>query len=511
MPDEMTGSGPNPHGDETAGRRRRRRGARRRWSWRRRVLVSLSTVVVLVIALVGAEAIYLAYRNHQIHRLDVHHLQGVATTGPGAGVQTFLLIGSTSRCALKQQNPAFGTCAQGVTGVNSDVTMLLREDPATHQVSILSIPRDLVLENVRQDSQKFYKIDAALAQGPSQLVNVIEQDFGIPINHFVELNFDNFQSVVNALGGVNVYFPYPEYDNYSSLRITTAGCHHLNGFGALALVRARHLFYKVGNTWQYDGSGDLGRIVRVHEFLRILAATMQQRGLSNPLRDNTLIGAIAPQLTVDSSLGITDMVHLVLSFHGINPNTVPELTLPNIIDTQNYMWNGIDFGSVVLPSYPADQAAIDAFEGLKQPPGSNLSPGSISVSVVNGSTQPNEQTIFASRLKTLGYNVTGTSTTTPVGPVAETIVYYSPGHQLQAERVMQSLSGIASMAQGPTAGGAEVTVVTGSNASVVLPSAHPSSSHHHGSGAGSNPYPVLTPTSSSTTKLPSYDPRACPA
>jgi LCP family protein required for cell wall assembly len=475
------------------------------------VLVSISCVVALLVGLVGAEAIYLAYRNGQIRRLAVHHLAPVQTKGPSAGVQTFLLIGSTSRCALAQQSQAFGLCSEGINGVNADVTLLLREDAATHTISILSIPRDLVLENVRQDQQKFYKIDAALAQGPSQLVNVIEQDFGIPINHFVELNFDSFQNVVNALGGINMYFPYPEYDDYSSLHIHTAGCHHLNGFEALAVVRARHLFYKVGNTWEYDGSGDLGRIIRVHEFLRVLAATMEQRGLSNPLRDNALIGAIAPQLTVDSGLGISDMVHLVLDFHGINPSAVPQLTLPNIEDTQDYIWNGIDFGSVVLPSYPADQVAIDRFEGLAQPPGSSLAPASITVSVVNGSYTPNKQQTFASELSSLGYKVTGTSTTTPVGSISETIVYYSPGHQLQAERVMRSLSGIVSMAEGPTVDGAEVTVVAGSNAHVVVPSATPTSGSHPSSTSSSNPYPVLTPTSNATTALPPYDPRACPA
>lgn len=493
----------DPAGQESAGTRPKRR------RWLRRSLISLGVVVALIVALVGAEAIYLAYRNHQIHRIAVKHLSQVATKGPDVGVQTFLLIGSTSRCALAHQSQAFGTCQQGITGVNSDVTMLLRADPATHTISILSIPRDMVLENVRQDQQRFYKIDAALAQGPSQLVNVIEQDFGIPINHFAELNFDSFQNVVNALGGVNMYFPYPEYDDYSSLHIKTAGCYHLNGFEALAVVRARHLWYKVGNTWQYDGSGDLGRIIRVHEFLRVLATTLQQRGLSNPFHDNALIGALAPQLTIDSSLSLSDMVNLVLSLHGVNAASQPQLTMPNIEDTQLYSWNGIDFGSVVFPSYPQDQAAIDQFEGWSRPPGSTLAPGSITVSVENGTTTPNAAT-FASRLTTLGYHVTGTGSTTPVGPISETYVYYSRGHLRQAERVMQSLWGMASMAEGPTLDGADVTVVTGTNAHVVLPATHKHNAGHHHTSASSNPFPILRPVSSSRQGLPPYDPRACP-
>ena len=82
--------------------------------------------------------------------------------------------------------------------------MLLHTDPATHRVSILSLPRDLVLYNVRRTTSTR---STRRGLGPSQLVALIEQDLGIPVNHFVELNFDTFQYVVNTLGGVKVYFP----------------------------------------------------------------------------------------------------------------------------------------------------------------------------------------------------------------------------------------------------------------------------------------------------------------
>jgi LCP family protein required for cell wall assembly len=75
-------------------------------------------------------------------------------------------------------------------------------------------------------------------------VAAIQEDFGIPIQHYVELNFDSFASVVNALGGINMYFPEPVYDPESDLDVTTVGCHHLNGFHALQVVRARHLVHK---------------------------------------------------------------------------------------------------------------------------------------------------------------------------------------------------------------------------------------------------------------------------
>ena len=247
---------------------------------------------------------------------------------------------------------------------------------------MLSIPRDLVLNNVRPG--QFYKIDAALADGPDQLVAAIEQNFGIPINHFVELNFDSFQNIVNALGGIKMDFPDPVYDNLSGLHITKAGCQLLNGFQALAVVRSRHLWYKQGGQWLYDGNGDLSRIIRVHAFLRALGVAIQQRGLGNPLTDNALLGAVAPDLEIDSKLSLGDMVDLLRVFHSTNVGTAPEYTLPNIENFADYLYEGYDYGSVVLPTYPQDQQAIDRFLGLTTPPGSAVAPSSVTVSVMDG-------------------------------------------------------------------------------------------------------------------------------
>ena len=170
------------------------------------------------------------------------NLTSAPVKGNDAGTENILMIGSTDRCALKVQNPAYGLCSQGVNGVNSDVVMILHLNPANHSVSILSIPRDLFVPNARSDGAN--KIDAALYQGPDQLIAAIEEDFGIPIQHFVELNFDSFINVVQALGGIKMYFPEPVYDAYSGLNIQTTGCLQLNGTQALQVVRARHVQYK---------------------------------------------------------------------------------------------------------------------------------------------------------------------------------------------------------------------------------------------------------------------------
>ncbi len=311
-----------------AGKRRRHRpehGPKRR-SKRRAAVWVLGVLGLVVTLLAGATAGYAWYLNHEIHRIPLHNLTSAPGTGADANTENILMIGSTSRCALKVQNPAYGLCSQGVDGVNSDVVMILHLDPANGSLSILSIPRDLFVPNARSDGAN--KIDAALYQGPDQLINAIEENLGIPIQHFVELNFDSFINIVQALGGIKMYFPEPVFDAYSGLNIQTTGCIDLNGTQALQVVRARHLQYKAPgvtstdpNDWPQENQSDLARIRRDHEFLRVLATAVKQRGLSNPITDQSLVAGVVGQLTVDSGFSASDMINLVLGYHNVDVNT----------------------------------------------------------------------------------------------------------------------------------------------------------------------------------------------
>ncbi len=245
------------------------------------------TLLLVIVLIAGAAAGYGWYLNHEIHRIDLKNLTSAPVKGADAGTENILMIGSTDRCALKVQNPAYGLCSQGVNGVNSDVVMILHLNPANGTLSILSIPRDLFVPNARSDGAN--KIDAALFQGPDQLINAIEEDFGIPIQHFVELNFDSFINVVNALGGIKMYFPEPVFDAYSGLNIQTTGCIALNGTQALQVVRARHLQYKGPgvtttdpNYWPQENQSDLARIRRDHEFLPRARRRREGQGPQQP-------------------------------------------------------------------------------------------------------------------------------------------------------------------------------------------------------------------------------------
>ncbi len=524
------------------GRRKGAHAAPKRRSRRRTVGYVVGALGLVVVLLVGATAGYAWYLNHEIHRIDLHNLASAPVKGADAGTENILMIGSTSRCALTVQNPAYGLCSQGVNGVNSDVVMILHLNPATHSLSILSIPRDLFVPNARSDGAN--KIDAALFQGPDQLINAVEEDFGIPIQHFVELNFDSFINVVNALGGIKMYFPEPVYDAYSGLNIQTTGCLQLNGTQALQVVRARHVQYKGPgvttddvNDWPQEAQSDIARIRRDHEFLRVLATAVKAKGLSNPLTDQSLVSGVVSQLTVDTSFSATDMINLVLGYHDVNVNSAPQLTLPVAVDQfGSYTYQGGSYGDIEFPAEPQDHNAVDQFLGLSSSNddtytgGALPAPSSVTVSVMNGSGAYNQATDTAASLAALGFHTGTIGDSTPVGQEAETVVAYSsksPAELAAAQLVANSMSGAVIMADDPSqvSPGSQVTVITGTDFSVHPPaaattptslvagSASTTTTTAPAAGSGSsgntgNSGAFAAPTAS-VEQLAPWDPRAC--
>ncbi|MHB8220068.1 MAG: LCP family protein [Acidimicrobiales bacterium] len=563
----MTGSVPNEDGlrslgesiASSKGRRRRRRtpggqekpGGRRHRGLKRTLLIGAIVIVLLVAGSVG----YGFYLNSKVNRVAVSGLSPALTQGSSSGTENILMVGSTSRCALAKQTPAYGLCTQGVNGVNSDVIMILHLNPAVPSVSILSIPRTTFIPNARNTGTGYgaYKIDAALYQGKSQLVAAIEEDFGIPIQHLVELNFDTFANVVNALGGITMEFPEPVFDKYSGLDVLVAGCHHLDGTQALQVVRARHLQYKgpgvtstTPATWPQETQSDLARIRRDHEFLRVLASEVSKRGLANPVTDQALLSSVVSDLTVDNGFSLTTMVNLVLTYHAVNVNNAPQRQLPVLVGTfGTYTYKGFPKGSIVFPTEPQDQQTINATLGIannvdSMTGGTLPSPGSVTVSVLNGTGQSNQAATTSQALGQLGFKMVGTGTTAPVGQVSETLVTYAhrtPTDEAAAQLVARSLSGSVIMDYGPTSDGAQVTVTTGTNFSV--DASAPTSGSTTTTAPAATTTTTAAPTTTSTTPttgsasttsstssttttkfaapspsvqpLKPYDPRACPA
>jgi len=508
------------------------RGGRTR---HRRLWWTLGVIGAVFVVVIGGTIGYATYLNSRIHRFSVKGLLDVPTTGADAGTANILLVGSTDRCALKVQHAAYGLCSQGVNGVNSDVVMILHLNPANKTLSILSVPRDLFVPNARTEGAN--KIDAALYQGPSQLVAAINENLGIPIQHYVVLNFETFANVVDALGGVKMYFPEPVFDAYSGLQVFTRGCVNLDGLHALQVVRARHLQYKpAGWTttnpayWPFENQSDLARIRRDHEFLRVLASAVSKNGLTDPITDGQLISSVAPQLNVDKQFSTSDMVNMVLDFHGVNANSAPQLTLPVQVDQSgSYLYKGGSYGSIEFPSSVEDNQVIEQFLGINAATDTMTglplpAHSAVTVSVLNGSGVTNQATDTSNALAGLGFKTMGIGDSPPVATHAETVVYFAHkthADHAAAQAVAESLDGAVITALGPTVGGAQVTVVTGTQFSVTPAAASAGATPSTSASTGSSSSSASTSTGSAqstgafqaptpaVSPLQPWDPRSC--
>lgn len=219
-----------------------------------------------------------------------------------SGIENFLLVGSDSRAGIDPTAPdigAIGTEAD-VSGHRSDTIMILRRDRSTGDAALLSIPRDLWVQVAGHDSKR--RINSAFNDGPEVLVQTLQSQLGLPIHHYVEIDFAGFESLVDALGGVQICVDYATRDVSTGLNITEPGCHVLDGVQALAYARSRHYEEYRDDKWHEDPASDLGRTKRQQQFVNLALQKALDRIKVDPFAAGRLITAIGSSLRVDDEL-----------------------------------------------------------------------------------------------------------------------------------------------------------------------------------------------------------------
>ena len=288
------------------------------------MLIAGVVVVALALVAVGSGYAYLQYRFDQVAKVTVKHLKAA----PAGQPFNVLLIGSDSRVGVSASDQShFGNQATA-GGQRSDVVKIVHVIPATGEVRVLSIPRDtmVTVAGNTNDAGTYNRINATYGSGPDQLVQTIEADFGIPIEHTVQIDFEGFRGAVDAIGGINLNFPYPARDAYTGLDIVAPGCQHLNGGYSLAVARSRHYEYKRNGYWQSDGTSDFGRIQRQNAFLKAIINQAETR--YNPLTINAFIGSVVQGVTIDSTFSVSDLISLARQFHTFASQSLQTATLP---------------------------------------------------------------------------------------------------------------------------------------------------------------------------------------
>lgn len=238
--------------------------------------------------------------------------------------QNFLITGADNGdCSADNGGSSTGD-RTGVGQERSDSIMVMRVDPSTGRAAVLSFPRDLW---VKIDGSKGkQRINTAYRSGqPQKLINTIYNNFGVIINHSIEVNFCAFKTLVDAVGGVAVPFEYLVRDPGAvELNVTEVGCHNFDGVSALAYVRTRHLerFNPETGKWQKDPTNDFGRISRQQDFLRRALSKVLSKGPFNLDVAQGLIEISKKSVVFDKELTPRKLLEFAGVLKNLDPTTV---------------------------------------------------------------------------------------------------------------------------------------------------------------------------------------------
>ncbi|MFA6849241.1 MAG: LCP family protein [Selenomonadaceae bacterium] len=281
----------------------------------------------------------------------------------------------------------------------SDTLMIATIDPKKDQASLLSIPRDT---RVKVKGYGFDKINAAYAYGGHKLTqDTVEKFLGVPMNHYVIINIQAFQRVIDAIGGIDInvekrmYYSDPWDDDGGLVIDLQKGEQHMDGKTAITYVRYR------------DEEGDIGRVHRQQNFMKALM-------------DKMVSPAIIPQIpsiikevlsSVKTDLSFREMLEFAGTLreaqkNGLKTEMVPGRPLyineisywiPDITKLRNILANTLD-----ITMNPSMRTAMEREEyeyensipsTATKPPSSDFSIGRENKSSTSSSLQNKKNTI----------------------------------------------------------------------------------------------------------------------
>lgn len=292
---------------------------RKKKSKRKRVLfISLAVVCALALGGIGAAWAYINQVDNSLRDdLDTDLLQSLAVTDSPSDPFYMLLIG-VDKSEYRDSSGEYGG------SYRTDSMMLARIDPKEKAVTLISVPRDTQVELAGHGTQK---INAAYAfGGPSLAVKTVSELAGVPINHYAEIDFDGFQAVVDALGGIEVDVPMEINDDMAGGHVD-AGQQTLNGEQALILCRSRHNYDDIGN----------GDAIRAANQRLVLSAIMKKVMTSDVATITNTVSTLAEYVTTDYS--VAGIVGLAQSMIGMDvDNNVYTAQVPTTSTYENDLW-----------------------------------------------------------------------------------------------------------------------------------------------------------------------------
>ena len=484
-----------------AGGREERRGgaaAGRRWRTRKEIVLVGAAILATVIVVSTSLVAYARYRTvyGSIKRVDVSSAELGQHRPPYTAALNILVIGSDSRAAGNGHGNA-----SVITGARSDTVMLLHIAPGHQRADIISFPRDSMVPiyacqadsaegligQQAQPTTDLEPLNSTFAYGgPVCLWKTIEQQTNIRIQHFIEVDFSGFQSIVNDVGGVSVCLPVAVDAPAAGLNLP-AGIHTVTGAQALAFVRARE---GVG-----DGS-DLERIQRQQFFLDAVLHNLKSTNLlADPTRILDVVTDAAKSLTVDSGLDLGTMLKIADSMKSLNSSNVDFLSVPNGLyppDPAKVLWTQ-PAADQLFQAIASDKTAPAPAKATSKPSASaTVSPSQVKVDVLNGAGTAGLAATVGTDLTNAGFSVTGTGDVPGFGYTGSVIEYSSASQLPEVNTLKAEVSG-ATAKQVTSVQAGTITLIVGSSFNGLS-----------STKAAASPSPAASPSSAASNLTKTY-------
>jgi LCP family protein required for cell wall assembly len=334
-----------------------------RQPWVRAIKRAVATFLVVMVATVGWNAVQL-WRSWQSVEREGFEPAAAATLLPlpSGGIVAPPQLTSDITTAVTSP-PADDAAAQAFLIIGSDLTyenadvIILAMLPGDGSAPVMtSLPRDLYLPN--RCTQGYARINSNLSgcgseiNGPTLLALAVEDFTGIPVDHFALFDFEGFERIIDAVGGVDICVDYAVRDAKSFLDLP-AGCSSADGAQALAWVRSRSTQEYVDGRWRtMAGVNDLTRNERQQDVLIQMFAKMREFGSPGELTKK--VRSLTDAFTLDDGLRLTAAIDLAWDLRNSSIDEFVRVTIP-VID---FLTD--DGAQVLLPTQSFDQVLAAA-------------------------------------------------------------------------------------------------------------------------------------------------------
>ncbi|GAA1118972.1 LCP family protein [Citricoccus alkalitolerans] len=285
--------------------------ARRRRHTVRNAFIVVAALLVVVLVFVGLYVASIASTfNDKRQTVDA----GIATSeATRDGALNVLVMGSDSR------GEGMDTAEnKGEEGERSDTLMLVHIPENRQNVYVMSIVRDLWVEIPGNGERK---VNAALGLGGYPLVTAtVENLLGVNIDHLAVIDFEGFNGLTDALGGVRVCNPQSFSSGQVNPSFFPQGEILLEGSDALRYVRERKAFL----------GGDFERVANQQRFVSAMVdQILTVDTLANPQKLMGVVNSIVPFITVDDGLDAATIAGYGLQLNGIRSDDIETFTVPH--------------------------------------------------------------------------------------------------------------------------------------------------------------------------------------